>query len=229
MPLDISRIQALCFDIDGTLSDTDDHFVHRLVKALSPIKFLFPNRDPQPFARKVVMATETPGTFLYGIPDRLSIDRQIAKITDFLYQSGLGKNKRPFLIIPGVSDALHILAKHYPMSVVSARGERSTHIFLEQFNLENLFKCIVTSQTCDRTKPSPDPILWAAKQLGVPPDSCLMIGDTTVDIIASKSANAQAIGVLCGFGEREELQKAGADLIIKTTSQLPEVLLRLDK
>jgi phosphoglycolate phosphatase-like HAD superfamily hydrolase len=114
------------------------------------------------------------------------------------------------------------------MSVVSARGERSTHIFLEQFSLENLFKCIVTARTCDRTKPSPDPILWAAKQLGVPPESCLMIGDTTVDIIASKSANAQALGVLCGFGEREELQKAGADLIIKTTSQLPEVLLRLE-
>jgi len=226
MPLDISRIQALCFDIDGTLSDTDDHFVNRLVKILSPIKFLFPNRDPHPFARKIVMATETPGTFLFGIPDRLNIDSQIAKITDFLYQSGLGKNEHPFLIIPGVFNALHVLAEHYPMSVVSARGERSALIFLEQFNLENIFQSIATAQTCNRTKPSPDPIIWVAKQLGVSPESCLMLGDTTVDIIASKSANAQAIGVLSGFGKRDELQKAGADLIIEATSLLPEVLLR---
>jgi FMN phosphatase YigB (HAD superfamily) len=60
MPLDHSRIRALCFDIDGTLSDTDDQFVRKLARRLSPLKFLFPHKDPLPFARRLAMATETP-------------------------------------------------------------------------------------------------------------------------------------------------------------------------
>ena len=53
-----------------------------------------------------------------------------------------------------------------------------------------------------------------------------MVGDTPVDIQAGKKAGAQTVGVLCGFGTEKELLRAGADLILKTTSALPEILLR---
>jgi len=56
--------------------------------------------------------------------------------------------------------------------------------------------------------------------MGVAPDACLMIGDTTVDMRAAKAAGAQAIGVLCGFGREDELRKAGADLILQNTAEL---------
>jgi phosphoglycolate phosphatase-like HAD superfamily hydrolase len=46
-----------------------------------------------------------------------------------------------------------------------------------------------------------------------------------VDIRAGKAAGAQAIGVLCGFGEEEELLQLGADLLLKSTSDLTELLL----
>jgi phosphoglycolate phosphatase-like HAD superfamily hydrolase len=51
-----------------------------------------------------------------------------------------------------------------------------------------------------------------------------MIGDTTVDILAGRAAGAQTVGVLCGFGEEEELQRAGADLILPGTSALVSIL-----
>ena len=60
--------------------------------------------------------------------------------------------------------------------------------------------------------------------MGVKPEECLMIGDTTVDIRAGKSAGAQTVGVLCGFGEEPELRRFGADLILESTSQLADVL-----
>jgi phosphoglycolate phosphatase len=59
--------------------------------------------------------------------------------------------------------------------------------------------------------------------MGVQPAECLMIGDTTVDIRAGKSAGAQTIGVLCGFGEEPELRQLGADLILRSTSDLDEL------
>ena len=52
-----------------------------------------------------------------------------------------------------------------------------------------------------------------------------MIGDTTVDIRAGKSAGAQTVGVLCGFGEKEELLRMGADHILKNTADLKDILL----
>lgn len=111
------------------------------------------------------------------------------------------------------------------MSVVSARGGKSTQIFLDQFELNPFFQAIATAQTCEYTKPYPDPILWTAEQMGVLPEECLMIGDTTVDIRAANAAGAQSVGVLCGFGEENELLRAGAGLIIASTAQLPEILL----
>ena len=53
-----------------------------------------------------------------------------------------------------------------------------------------------------------------------------MVGDTVVDIKAGKQAGAQTVGVLCGFGELDELEKAGADLILESTPQLYDILSR---
>jgi len=225
MALEPSHIKALCFDVDGTLSDTDDQFVQNLFHLLKPFQFIFPDKNPRPFARKFVMKTETPGNYLYGIPDRFGFDHSIAALGDRIYRLGLGKSDKPFQLIPGIEKMLVELQSHYKMSVVSARGRRSTQRFLNQFNLTPFFDCVATAQTCKYTKPYPEPILWAADQMSVAANECLMIGDTTVDMLAAKAAGAQSVAVLCGFGEREELMKSGADWILETTSLLPKILL----
>ena len=224
MTLDISRIHALCFDVDGTLCDTDDQFVVRLSRWFYPLRLLFPGQDPLPFSRRVVMATETPANLLFGLPDRLGIDDEIAIVGDWLYRKGLGRNPHPFILIAGIPKMLEYLYQRYPMSIVTSRGKRTTQIFLDQFNLEKYFRVVVTAQTCQHTKPYPDPILWAANKMNCDPQACVMIGDTIPDILAGKAAGAQTIGVLCGFGMEQELQQANPDLILEATGKLEEVL-----
>ncbi len=224
MSLDLSRIRALCFDVDGTLSNTDDQFVCTLAGWLQPLRVFFPQRDPMPFARRVVMFTETPGNFLMGIPDRLGIDEPLARVGDWVYRAGLRRSTRPFLLIAGVRETLARLHEQYPLSIVSARGASSTQAFLNQFQLSSYFTCIAAAQTCAHTKPYPDPIQWAARQMGVAPDECLMIGDTSVDIRAGKAAGAQTVGVLSGFGEEAELRHCGADIILSSAADLPQTL-----
>jgi len=51
------------------------------------------------------------------------------------------------------------------------------------------------------------------------------VGDTTVDIRAGRTAGAQTVGVLCGFGARRELERAGADLILPSVADLPGALM----
>jgi phosphoglycolate phosphatase-like HAD superfamily hydrolase len=132
------------------------------------------------------------------------------------------------MLIPGVGEMLSRLKGSYPLSVVSARDEKSTMQFLNRFDLVKYFDVIVTGLTAPHTKPYPDPILYAAQKMSVRPAECLMIGDTTVDMRAGKSAGAQTVGVLCGFGEEPELRKLGADVILKTTSDLTDILNRSD-
>jgi len=223
MPLEISRIRAICFDVDGTLSDTDDAYVQKLERMLRPFRFLFPHQDAHRAARRLVMGSEAPGNFLIGIPDTLGLDDEIAAVMEWLNRHRPRPMKH-FLLVPGVKKMLQSLSGRYPLAVVSARDRASTQTFLDQFELSPFFQIIVTAQSAEHTKPYPDPILYAAKALNVPPETCLMVGDTTVDIRAGRKAGAQTVGVLCGFGEVDELRRRGADLILASTADLLQVM-----
>jgi phosphoglycolate phosphatase-like HAD superfamily hydrolase len=222
MTIELSRIRGLCFDVDGTLSDTDDAWVERLTGFCSRFKVLFRNGDPRPFTRWLVMVTESPMNGLYHLADRLSLDDNFARLYSRLSQKRKRKTHH-FLLMKGAGELLHLVGNRYPMTVVSARDETSTLRFLEQFSLKNRFVSVVTSQTCEHTKPFPHPILYAAECMGVSPETCLMIGDTTVDILAGKAAGAQTVGLLCGFGTEKELRRAGADLVLKDLHELKQI------
>jgi N-acetyl-D-muramate 6-phosphate phosphatase len=228
MSVDIGRIRAVLFDVDGTLRDTDDQWVERLTGMLHPLERFLPERNAQIAARRFVMAMDDPANFAMYLTDQLGIDnlvwrmarrrmRTIAKIPSPVKPPGM---------IAGAAEMLQRLHEHYPLAVVSARDEPTTMRFLEGHQLVPLFRQIVTGQTCRFTKPFPDPVLYAARELGVEPEECLMVGDTIVDMMAGKSAKSQTLGVLCGFGDEAELRRSGADEILSTTALLADFLLK---
>jgi N-acetyl-D-muramate 6-phosphate phosphatase len=224
MPLDIARIQAICFDVDGTLSDTDDQWVDRLARLLRPAARIFPNQDERALARWLIMGAETPGNMAYTLLDWAHLDASVARLYNFIQKRRLYIHAKSFWIIPYVKETLFALHGRYPLSIVSARDRAGTCTFLEQFEILPLFHSIATAQTCEHTKPFADPILWAARQMQVPPENCLMIGDTFVDIYAGRAAGAQTVGVLSGFGTEQDLRRAGADLILPSVYGLLEFL-----
>lgn len=225
MALDLTRIRAICFDVDGTLSDTDDRWVMLVQRALAPLRWVSPRTDTQWLARALVMGMESPGNWAYELFDRWRLDDEVSRLVSLFHQRRRDK-PYAFWLIPGVDALLAELHPRWPLAVVSARGEQSTLAFLEQFQLRGHFLAVATALTCPYTKPFADPILWAAAQMGVPAANCLMVGDTTVDIRAGKAAGAQTVGVLCGFGSRRELERAGADLILDSTAELAQILAR---
>ena len=219
MSLDLARIKALCFDVDGTLSDTDDLYAQK-VERFFP-RFLF--KDPTHAARRFVMWVEAPGNAMLGYADKLGFDDEMVAVINWISRHRKHSDKK-FLLVPGVDEMLKQLQGRYPMAVVSARDEQGTLAFLKQFGLVKYFDAVITGLSAEHTKPYPDPVLLAAQKMNVPAENCLMIGDTTVDIRAGKSAGTQTVGVLCGFGEEPELKRLGADLILSDTPKLLEVL-----
>ena len=220
MPLDTSRIRALCFDVDGTLSDTDDYYVSRITVWLDRLGFI---RDPLRMARRLVMWVESPGNALLGFADTLGVDEVIIALINWMYRHRRRQN-RPFPVIPGVEALLDELDQHYLLAVVSARDETSTQAFLRQRNLARYFDVVITALSAPHTKPYPDPIQLAARRMGVDTSACVMVGDTTVDVRAGRAAGSQTVGVLCGFGEKAELEQQGVDCIVACTTDLARVL-----
>jgi len=223
MPIDFSRIKGLCFDVDGTISDTDDVWVENLEKFLRPLRFLSKNGNLRPFARWLVMVTESPMNELYRWADSLSLDDNFARLYERLSKHRR-KTIRPFILMKGARELLDYVHSRYPLTVVSARDKNSTREFLERFDIHTFFCEVVTSQTCERGKPYPHPVIYAAQRMNLSPEDCVMIGDTTVDVLAGKRAGAQTVGLLCGFGTEDELRRAGADLIVNDLSDLLTLL-----
>ena len=235
--IDLSRIRALCFDVDGTLADTDDVLVERLASVLDKLPLLS-GREASRLARRLVMNAETPVNALYGFADRLGIDDELKRAVGHVKslrqrraeelaempELGTDTNSDEHRMVPDVKEMLEHLAARYPISCISTGTAERIGAFLEHNGVRELFVAVVGAQTTPRMKPHPDPLLYAAEQMGVAPEHCLMIGDTTVDMQAAAAAGAQAVGVLCGFGTQDELEREGAQLILDTTSDLRAVL-----
>lgn len=224
-PLDISRILAICFGLDGTLIDTDDKYVERAARWLGPLSLILPDSNLDALARRIVMVIETPVNALLGWFDLFKLDEFLGPLLDKLHRSrGLAAAKE-IRLIPGALATLERLVPHFPLGIATSRDRWSTAAILETDHLSLFFQSVAAARTTLRAKPHHQPILWTADQLGVPPHSLLMVGDTTVDIRAGRAAGAQTVGVLSGFGERQELEEAGADVILERALDLADLLL----
>jgi HAD superfamily hydrolase (TIGR01549 family) len=221
MKTDLSEVKAIFFDLDGTLIDTDDVAIERLAHRLKP--FLGPKSDRT--ARWLLMRAETPGNWLVTILDKMGKDEQMLDITDRLRKRRGIMPASEFQLIHGVQDLILSLRERFKLGLVTTRSRYHIERFLEAYpEIATSFEVTCGRQDTGRLKPHPEPILYAAGRLGLPVHQCLMVGDTTVDIKAARRAGALSAGVLCGFGERGELEKAGAHIIVSTTADLIHIL-----
>ena len=190
MALDAEKIQAIFFDIDGTLSDSDDQMIEQVEMALSAFRLLLNKDKRRTAARWLVMSIESPGNYLYSLGDRLNLDSLFIRILDWRNCNKRYKTKK-FWLMGGVDVMLKTLAAKLPLGVVSGRDECSCMAFINQYSFSKLFKVIVSSQTVRHTKPFPDPLFYAAKKLKISPENCLMVGDSSVDIRVARLAGMQ--------------------------------------
>ncbi|MBN1338484.1 MAG: HAD family hydrolase [Bacteroidales bacterium] len=209
-------IRAWFFDLDGTLMDTDDQVAERLARKLK----VFPPRRAGIIARKIIMALETPLNGWITFIDMLGLDNFVFRLS---HLAGIAKN-RNFTLVPGADKAVEGLAEKFRLAVVSTRPQQDAQAFLDQYGMAGFFSLIIHRGSTRRLKPHPSPLLFAARQLAVKPEECVMVGDTTVDMFAAKKAGVWAIGVLCGWGTEKELQRAGADIILPSTGDIPELM-----
>jgi phosphoglycolate phosphatase len=130
----------------------------------------------------------------------------------------------------GMKEALEILHDHYYLAVVTAKPEPQALVAIEALGITDMFVTIVGPEN---DQPHPKTLLLqralseVITSLGDEPllQQCWMIGDRHHDIEAGVNVGTNAMGVLWGFGSREELQSAGAHVVAQDPEELIRALL----
>jgi phosphoglycolate phosphatase-like HAD superfamily hydrolase len=219
LPFRPDDIDAVLFDLDGTLIDSDDEEVSRWARRIARL-YSAPSQA-RSAARRLVMALESPVNALFTALDLVGLDTPVVRLMIALQGTEPAGHLPP---MDGTAHLIDQLAARYKLAVVSTRTVEESRAFLESIKRRGQFGAFAGRDTTWRIKPHPQPVQYAARQLGVDPARCLMVGDTTVDVKAGRRAGAWTCGVLCGYGQQRELTRAGAHLILDHTAQLADWL-----
>ena len=215
-----ARTQAVLFDLDGTLIDTDDAFLEAWAGRLERWSRGLVGDDPRPLLRRILLAAEGPINAVISLLDAVGLDDNVFSIGDRLRRVRGLRTQGRFVAVDGVLETIRSLQASYRLGVVTTRSRVDALAFLRQFELQRLVEVVTTREDTWRLKPHPEPIRHTVSSLGLSPSRCVMVGDTAVDMVSAKEAGTFAVGVLCGFGERKDLLEAGADLILEKTGEL---------
>jgi HAD superfamily hydrolase (TIGR01509 family) len=196
-------VDAVIFDVDGTLVDSIGAYVVAAARASAPYGLTVDDalvrralNDDVPFWPLVVGQRPDAGAVVAALG--LAIRR--------VWPEVLATHVRRF---PAVADTLRQLsASGLRLGICTAsRGES----FAALAGLLEHFGVVVTAADVARPKPDPEGLLRAAAALGVAPARAAYIGDAVVDVRASRAAGMYCVGVLSGAGEGAGLAAAGAD------------------
>ncbi len=217
----LPNLDAVIFDIDGTLLDSNDANAYAWRKT-----FLEFGKDvPQPDIRGAIGKG---GDNL--LPDYFSED-ELARLKEPLstrrgevYRDLLPKLK-PFSMVPEFGERLR--ADGIRIAIATSASAKDLEVSLGLIGFGDLVEKQATSDDAKSSKPDPDIFLVALDQLGKPdPARVLVVGDTPYDVTAAKKAGLRTVGLLCGGFSRESLEEAGALAIFQSASEL---LLRYDE
>jgi predicted PurR-regulated permease PerM/phosphoglycolate phosphatase-like HAD superfamily hydrolase len=212
------KVQALLFDLDGTLIETDDLIVTSWALRLAPLQRVIPALNPQRFARWLLGTLEGPTNLLITILDRIAWDERAFAWVDAISRRLAYRPPEAFVAVLGAPEAIRELRARYRLGIITTRRLEEARRFVREEGLGNCFDVIVARDTYPLLKPHPGPLLYAAEALHIDIEHCAMVGDTAVDIMAAQAAGALAIGVLSGFGHPESL--ARADLVVDSVFDL---------
>lgn len=194
--------KIILFDLDGTLIDSTDAIVSTFRFAFKEQGFDFRGSD-----KNIKDLIGYPLDIMF---ERLGVSKQ--KVCDYVDSY---KNRYRVIsveqttLLENAFEAVQLASKIARVSVVTTKTRMYTIPILDNFNITQYFEIITGRENVENPKPHPEPILKTLAQMNYDKnkDEVYMIGDTKLDLICANEAKVNAIGVLCGYSDEEELLK----------------------
>ncbi|RLF18149.1 MAG: hypothetical protein DRN06_02250 [Thermoprotei archaeon] len=224
-------IKALLFDFDNTLFYSFESYFVALNRSLAQQGLPELSRDE--FV-KLVRISESNVSLRKSLPaflrplvgevDVEKIERVVEGYKKIFPEVDINLTFAPSSNI----QALCFLSSKFKVAIVSARPDsRGIELLLRKFKLDECVDTIITAKDAPSIKPSRAQLLMAAQRLNVEPKGCVMVGDSPRDMEAGRKAYMKTIGVTSGVWSREELRKAGADMVVNELADVVKAVTSL--
>lgn len=216
----MKRFSYILFDLDGTLSDPKEGITKSFQYALEYFGIKVENLDEL----EPVIGPPLKASFMnfYGLTEEEAVVA-IAKYRERFGKIGLYENE----IYPGIKELLKELAEQgYQMAIASSKPTEYVEQICEYFQIKDYFHHIIGSFMDGRRVEKEEVVEEAIAQFGnISKDEIIMVGDRKFDVIGAHESGLKAIGVTYGYGGREELTEAGADVLVDNVEELKRLLL----
>lgn len=203
-------MRLVVFDMDGTLIDSVALIVETVTAAFDAVQ------EPAPSEAAIrSISGITAREAMKFLAPVASVDRvdQILQSYRAQYSQRAGGSREP--MFPGAMEALERLRRREDtiLAVATGKGYRGAITLLTAHGILDHFHSVQTPDH-NRGKPDPEMLETAMSKAGTSPDQTVMIGDTSHDMKMAKAAGVRAIGVAWGYHSIDDLQAAGADIVI---------------
>jgi phosphoglycolate phosphatase len=211
-----TSIDAVLFDLDGTLLDTAPD----LAAALNA---LLEEEDAAPIAFGEIRPHVSHGgaaLVRLGFPDArdAEFERLRTRLLE-LYRQDIARETRLFAGLAPVLEALE--RTHTPWGIVTNKPGWLTEPLLAALDLAARAACVVSGDSVTERKPHPLPMLHAARLIGLEPVRCLYVGDAERDVLAARAAGMHALVARYGYlGPSDRPEDWSADGIIDRPEQI---------
>ena len=210
--------RALLFDLDGTLTDNYLGISRSIVYALERMSNAVP--DEAAFRRCMGPPLRESFAWLLDTDDAEAIERAIGLYRERYADVGWREN----VVYEGVEQALAALAEQSPIYLCTSKPEVYARRIVTLFGLAEHFKGIYGADLEGRLDDKVKLFAHIAVRESIEPEQAIMIGDRAHDLRAARMNGARCVGVLWGYGSREEL--AGADAIAAAPEELASAVSR---
>ncbi len=213
-------IQAIIFDFDGTLCDSQQLIVRTLQMTLAELGY--PMRDDAACAATIGLPLE--GCFKELVP---GLSDEAADVCCVTYRRSFEKTREETFpsLFPHVMETLNALhAQGIRLAVASSRAHKSVELFCERYDMMPLLDYVVGSNDVKSPKPAPDAVIYILEKMGIASQNALVVGDMTYDILMGARAGVYTCGVTYGNGTREELLACHADHVIDDFANILELI-----
>ncbi|HEM6576575.1 HAD family hydrolase [Streptococcus suis] len=211
--------QTILFDLDGTLTDSGQGILNSVAYALEKMGIEEP--DTANLNRFIGPPLYESFSRFYQLNPE---DTQSAVDAFRVYfkEKGMFENQ----LYPGIIPLLEELrTAGKTLVIATSKPEIFAKQILEHFGITHYFDVIAGASLDSSRISKADVIGYAINQLEAFPKHAVMIGDREHDIEGARMHQLPAIGVLYGYGSKQEFEKAGATMIVETVQDLKRVLL----
>jgi phosphoglycolate phosphatase len=203
-------MDAIYFDLDGTLTNPKPGITRSIQYALRKL-----DHPTMPTEDELTWCIGPPlrASFVRLLGAETSADLAVSYYRERFSDVGLYENG----VYDGIGDVLTSLrASGHRLFVATSKPHVFAERIIDHFGLRNHFERVFGSEL-DGTRVDKSHLLeYALKEALVDPAKTLMIGDRSHDMIGAKNNGMKGIGVLYGYGSRDELLDAGAHHVCAT-------------